>query len=184
MQYAQNRSSAHAERDRAAPKINWLILSVASSFSHSAAAEGIPDIFADLDQELTLALYKAAYAYDTEQDKFTFGSFAKKCLNNSAISFLRKARSSKRRQDKAEVTLKKEKAHAVSFLTQESGGAPSIEFAKQVLSETEYTVIEKYIEGMTVSEIAKETGMSAKSVSNAVFRGKRKIKELLQNKNS
>jgi len=156
-----------------------LLLSVASSFDATARDEGIGQIFADLSQELTLALYRAAKAFDTNQDQVTFGNYAKKCLRNCAISFLRKSRSAKLREQKVKTTLSKDqKIFTPPYPSSDTDGKSVLKAAKAVLSSYEYEVFERYVEGMNVSDIARELGRDAKSVSNAVFRCKAKVKGL------
>ena len=156
-----------------------LLLSVSSSFDATARDEGIGSIFSDLNQELTLALYRAAVTFDRTQDKVTFGSYAKRCLRNCAIAALRRSRSAARRYEKAKSTLKKEQKSGMSFYDGVSRDAGAVlVFAKTVLSPYEYGIFVKYIEGMAVGEIASELGRDAKSVSNAVYRCKAKVKRL------
>jgi len=161
-----------------------LLLSVASSFDATAKNEGINDIFADLNQELTLALYRAARTFDTDQDKVTFGNYAKRCLKNCAISFLRKSRSAKRREQKVKTTLKKEqKVFTPPFPQDTDGnGKSALESAKAILSPYEFKIFSKYIDGERVSDISHEVGKSAKSVSNAIFRCKAKVKRIYKDR--
>ena len=49
-----------------------------------------------------------------------------------------------------------------------------------VLSEYEYKMLMLYADGKTPRRIAQETGQSAKSVSNALFRARTKLKELYE----
>lgn len=154
-----------------------LINSVAASFASTAASSGLGRIYADLSQELTLTLYKAAVSFDTEQSKVTFGNYAKTCLRNCAVSFLRKMKSAKRRDSRAKNNIKKErKAYSSVSGSERSDIFSVLKLAKTVLSAYEYDVFAKYLSGMSVSEIAESVGRSPKSVSNAVFRCKAKVK--------
>ena len=49
-----------------------------------------------------------------------------------------------------------------------------------VLSDYEYKMLMLYADGKTPRRIAQETGQSAKSVSNALFRARTKLKELYE----
>ena len=161
-----------------------LLTSVAASFDQTARGEGQNGIFADLYQDLTIALFKAACSFDTDQDKVTFGNYAKRCLNNCAISFLRKARSAARREEKVKNSLKKEQKSATSFSGVPDGdGTSALNAAKSILSPYEYSVFVRYIDGVRVSEIAADQGQDAKSVSNAIFRSKAKIKKYYKDRN-
>ena len=54
---------------------------------------GLPDAeFEDLMQEATLALYHAALRFKPDQEKVTFGLYAKICVRNRLISAIRKLR--------------------------------------------------------------------------------------------
>ncbi len=162
-----------------------LITSVASSFSATARDEGINGIFPDLSQELTLALYRAARSFRTDQDRVTFGNYAKRCLNNCAISFLRKMRSAERRERKVKNTLKKQqKSGFYPSGIPKGDGESALNAAKEILSPFEYTVFAKYIDGSSVAEISAEVGRDAKSVSNAIYRSKAKVKRFYENRNS
>ncbi len=162
-------------------KYDPLLKSVASSFAVTARGEGLGEIYADLCQELTYVLFRAAKTYDTEQDQVTFGKYAKRCLNNCAISFLRKARSAAKRERKVRNTLGKEQKPTGLFsgISKENGES-TLNAAKTILSPYEYTIFIKYVEGESVSEIAKEVGKDAKSVSNALFRCRAKVKRLIK----
>ncbi len=163
---------------------NPLLTSVAASFDLTARGEGLNAIFADLFQELTIALFKAAGTFDTEQDKVTFGNYAKRCLNKCAISFLRKTRSAARREERLKNSLKKEHKSASPFSDiPNKDGISALNAAKSILSPYEYGIFVKYFDGVSVADIAKETGKSAKSVSNAIFRCKTKIKKYYNDRN-
>ena len=155
-----------------------LLVSVAASFDATAKEEGLGSVFADLMQELSLALYRAAMTFDVSQDKVTFGNYAKRCLNNCAISALRKSRSAARRETKVKDSLKKEHGHG-PFASESTDRAVSLDDAKNILSRYEYEIFSKYVDGESVADIAAELGRSAKSVSNALFRCKSKLKAYL-----
>ncbi len=134
----------------------------------------------DLRQELSLALYRACATYDTKQEKFTFGIYAKRCLENCAVSFVRKATSRFKKEGKAVEKLRSEHTFETFF-----AGAFAKEDREKVfqvfagaLSSYEYSVFTRYLDGCSASEIATELGKDEKSVNNAVFRSKEKIKDI------
>ena len=49
-----------------------------------------------------------------------------------------------------------------------------------ILSSYEFTVFNKYLDGMSAGEIAAELGTDEKSVNNAVYRSKRKVSGMLK----
>ncbi|MBQ7669922.1 MAG: sigma-70 family RNA polymerase sigma factor [Clostridia bacterium] len=154
-----------------------LIHSIAISFDYSAKSSGFGNIYADLSQELSIALFKAAGSFDTDQSKVTFGNYAKTCLRNCAVSYLRKLKSAKRRDSRAKNSIKKDRKSYSAFSDNMREDVSSVlELASSVLSAYEYGVFTKYLSGMSVAEIADSVNRSPKSVSNAVFRCKAKIK--------
>ena len=154
-----------------------LIHSVAASFDSSAKSSGFGSIYADLFQELSIALFKAAGSFDIDQNKVTFGNYAKICLRNCAVSYFRKLKSAKRRDSRAKSSIKKERKSYSAFSDSSREDVSSVlVLASAVLSAYEYDVFTKYLSGMSVAEIADSVSRSPKSVSNAVFRCKAKIK--------
>ena len=159
-------------------KYRPLLLSVASVYDAIARENGISGIFADLTQELTLALYRAANTYNVDQDKVTFGNYAKKCITNCAISFLRKSLSAAKRERKVRKTLQTEqRAHGLLPDISQKNAKAFLDAAARILSRYEYTIFADYIAGEPVRNISVKVGRDAKSVSNAIFRCKAKIKK-------
>ena len=160
-----------------------LSVSVASSFEKTAVNEGLGSIFADLSQELSIALYRAAMSYDTTQDSVSFGLYARRCLVNRAVSYLRKCRSAERRERRAKRGLEKNGDTSSVFpATPEKGISGILSEVGDLLSPFEKRVIELFADGESVAEIARELGVGAKSVSNAVYRCKTKIKKHYEQK--
>lgn len=124
----------------------------------------------DVRQEASFAFYKAVMTFDTEQSKVSFGLYAKVCIRNRLISMLRSLKKRPRvaAQPKREVQTKKE----LSFPRDELEA-----LAKRVLSATEKTVFLMYADGKSYAEIAEFLNISEKSVDNALFRAKRKIRQ-------
>ena len=144
----------------------------------------------DLRQCAALALYRAAMTYDPENRgrEVRFGLYARICVNNALISELRRARTAVRRKRRR---IEQEKAEAKridssrrdpleQFVSSESAEklASSI---RSVLAPLERDVFDCYLKGMSVEQISWTLGRDRKSVSNALYRMKVKIKGLLQN---
>jgi RNA polymerase sigma factor (sigma-70 family) len=138
----------------------------------------------DLRQDANIALYRAALAYRPEGEgkSVSFGLYAKICINNALISVLRKHRSELKRRARAMERQKTEKHPAdplQTILSQESAE----EMLKQIcerLSPYEREIFEYYIAGKSAGEIAERLGKEEKSVSNALYRMRVKIKGLLK----
>ncbi len=155
-----------------------LLLSVASRYDATARDNGVTGVFADLMQELTLALYRAAMTFRIDQDNVTFGNYAKKCVNNCAVSFLRKSVSAAKRERKVTSTLRSEQ-RTKGFIPDVSGqdAKKLLDAAAKILSQYEYSIFSSYIAGERVRSIADAVGKDPKSVSNALFRCKSKIRK-------
>ncbi len=139
----------------------------------------------DLRQEAQLALYRAARSYDSEKvdASVTFGLYAKICVRNAMTSQIRRATSKRRRRERI--------ALESAFLVDGAATAASSDaelsdvLAEGVLSECgelmsayERQVFMLYLQGKSNSEISRLTGREAKSVSNALYRIRVKLKGL------
>ena len=139
----------------------------------------------DLRQCAALALYRAAMTYDPDGrgQGVRFGLYARICVNNAVISELRKAgtevrrrnrrreqeRSAPRRGDALEQFISSERLDSLTGTI------------RSALAPLEREVFDRYMAGMSVEQIARALGRSSKSVSNALYRMKVKIRGLLQN---
>ena len=154
-----------------------LVESMADRYAAKSSVAG-ESVRQEMRQDARLALYKAAMAYDLGSDAVSFGLYAKICIRNALVSELRKLTSADRRGRKA----------INSARTADSGDdaardrAILLDAVKNTdcgLSEYEKTVIMMMLDGKTVAQIAEITGNDAKSVSNAVFRAKRKVRTII-----
>ena len=155
-----------------------LILSEASRIlSRAPEFSGEAD---ELRQEGRLALYDAAMGYK-ENDGVTFGLYAKICVHNRLVSYLRKLISKRRRAERA------------ATLVAQGGVVSSASAADELLSayersgeikrivdleatELERAVLMLYMQKKSYAEIAEAIGRDTKSVDNAISRVKSKIK--------
>ena len=138
----------------------------------------------DLGQEELIAFYRAALNFNLKQEDVEFGLYAKICVTNSMISYKRAAR---------------KKSNEVSYLREEDlsnlsdpNDEPSKQFeqkesemllGKQIeetLSQYENEVWGFYVNGYSTKEIASLLRSSEKSIDNAIFRIRRKLKTLLK----
>lgn len=130
----------------------------------------------DLRQEARMAICSAAETYDTQKsDKITFGLYAKICVRNRITSYYR----IKKREKKTPRTV----AHSEGASSRE----PRASFAallgrfERILSKKEYAVLLARSQGMTFADIAQALDCSVKSVDNAFFRAKTKIRNASRN---
>ena len=140
----------------------------------------------DLRQEAMVALYRAALSYDTEEKgkDVSFGLYAKICINNALISALRKYKSEKKKREAAKNKSRsaaKNNAGPFEMIVSREDAASLLEKIREQLSGLERQVFDYYIVGKSAGEIAERLGRSEKSVSNALYRMKVKVKGLLKN---
>lgn len=128
----------------------------------------------DFYQEAVLALYRAVNTFDLDQNKITFGLYAKICIRNSLISLVRKVNREKRYSN---VSLSDIEADTDTDTGYELTEVLS-EKLYSVLTAYEYEVFMRFLDGKKPRMIAKDLGKSAKSVSNAIFRARNKVKIL------
>ena len=159
-----------------------LIRSMSARFVESLSAQndaGLIDA-QDLEQEARLALFRAVQSYNRKQREVSFGLYAKICIRNALISQWRKAKAAHARKVKAEQPVLRHSEDAVlSFLSEEDVRGLRNKI-REVLSPYENIIFEQYISGRSVESIAVSVGRSEKSVSNAVYRVRVKIRGLLK----
>ena len=134
--------------------------------------------FEDLMQEATIALYDAVRTFDIDQTKVTFGLYAKICVRNRLISFRRKMQTRK----KAELARAKQ--------PKSQGSSERRTFDNEQLSRLyrvysedlaplERAVFPLYLQGQSYKDIALRLSIDEKSVGNAIYRMKRKLRKRL-----
>ena len=141
----------------------------------------------DFRQEATVVFYNSILTYDMEQHEVEFGLYAKICISNALISQLRKIskRSTERLAESSEDEL---------FIN-DSVDDPSVRILEQEslsylysviranLSELEYRIWRLYMSGRTAKQIGVIIERDEKSVTNAIYRIRKKLRELLQETN-
>ena len=128
----------------------------------------------DFIQEATLGFYSAVQTYKVSE-KVTFGLYAKICVRNRLVSLLRSASKKTKSSDKSGDKRKGYIDPVYSFFEEEV----SLQMEKRIeelLSSFEYSVFRLYIQNKTYKEIADILGRSVKTVDNALYRIKTKLK--------
>ena len=159
-----------------------LIRSMSTRFVESLSAQndaGLIDV-QDLEQEARLALFRAVKSYNQKQREVSFGLYAKICIRNAFISLLRKAKASRARKEKVNRHTPRQVEDPLLSVISEEEAVSLKGKIRQVLSSYENEVFEQYISGRPVRDIAGSVGRSEKSVSNAVYRIRVKIRGLLK----
>ena len=157
----------------------------ARRFAPSFAGEDGTVGYEDLLQNARMALYRAALTYRPEGEgrAVSFGLYAKICVNNALISMLRRARSAKRRRtrraDRGMMSDVPSPGPMAAVVDAESA-AELREKCRRVLSPYEAEIFDEYMSGKSTREIAEIVGREERSVSNALYRMKVKIRGLLK----
>ena len=112
--------------------------------------------------------------YD-ESKKITFGAYSKTCIRNRLVSCLRRASSKKRQKIK-------DNDEGVSESLQDTVVKRELEeklisLAEKVLSNYELRIFKMYAHGARAKEISAKIGKDEKSVNNAIFRIRSKLKK-------
>ncbi|MBR6708906.1 MAG: sigma-70 family RNA polymerase sigma factor [Clostridia bacterium] len=164
------------------PLIGQLVSRLMPKFARREDAE-------DFRQEAALALYQAALAFRLDQDKVEFGLFAKICIGNRLIDKLRILDRYEKNELFSEdgmlagallaAAAEPADADPAAQLIDEETTATLIARIDGHLSPYEKRVFRLYLSGYSANEIAQAIGRDEKSVSNAVFRIRRKLKTLL-----
>ena len=159
-----------------------LIRSMSARFVASLSAQndaGLIDV-QDLEQEARLALFRAVTTYDREQKKVSFGLYAKICIRNALVSQLRRAKSRRARAAREREHISENGDAGLPFALADVGSGELEGRIRGVLSPYENRIFEQYVSGRSVRDIAASEGRTEKSVSNAVYRIRVKIKGLLK----
>lgn len=128
----------------------------------------------DFVQEASLGFYSAVCTYK-ESEKVTFGLYAKICVRNRLVSLLRAA--AKKKKELLKKNEESERFVEPEYRFFENENAVKIEKElERVLSKLEWSVFSLYMENKSYKEIAEILGRSVKTVDNAIYRIKNKLK--------
>ncbi len=136
----------------------------------------------DISQEALICFFSAIYSFDCELQGIEFGLYAKICVENGLTSFIR---SRNRRNRIQSVPLESEELSfgetedVLQLFVDRERTAILVRRIENLLSDYENRIWWMYVSGMSVSEIAKNNNTDNRSVSNAVYRIRRKLKENL-----
>lgn len=141
----------------------------------------------DLRQELSVVFYNSILSYDVEQTQVSFGLYAKICMNNAFVTQLRTL---KKRNEKNVVVLDVDDAVTNAVSEEKNPEQELVEREKmnelntrikETLSEFENTVWKMYFAGCSSKEMAEKMQTNERSVNNAVYRIRKKLKGLFDN---
>lgn len=124
----------------------------------------------DLRQESSVAFYKAVMTYDIDQGEVSFGLYAKICIRNRLISILRSAKS------RAKATVSNAPDEGIKPRQSIFDRAELDKISCEILSKREKDVFLMYADGKSYAEISHSLKIGEKSVDNALFRAKKKLR--------
>ena len=158
-----------------------LLKSLVSKFASDDLTRSLEE---DLIQEATLVFYNAILTYDHTQADVEFGLYARICISNALVSQIRAI--NKRRVEHSAVL------EGSVLFTDDNNSNPIEDIVKQEdlkilytviknnLSNYEYLVWHNYMLGKTAKEIGVLVGSNEKSVTNAIYRIRKKLRGLLK----
>lgn len=133
----------------------------------------------DLREEAVVSFCNAVVKYDTAQSEVDFGLYAKVCISNGLLSYLRDLK--RRSIPTGELTEAEElSADPVASVIEEENFKALHALIEETLTEYENKVWWSYMSGMTAREIGESLGADEKSASNAIYRIRKKLRNLFK----
>ena len=162
-------------------KYKPLLLSLVSKFESDGLTMSLSE---DLLQEATLVFYNAILTYDRSQTEVEFGLYARICVSNALVSQMRII--NKRRAESFDDFAFQSTGKAEIFedlerdIVAKENLSALYSIIKSNLSDYEYLIWHHYMLGRTANEIACIVGNNDKSVTNAIYRIRKKLRDLLK----
>lgn len=162
--------------------LSELIVHYMKTIQHTVSSMAIStEEVSDLSQEALMGLCDAVKTYD-EGKGAQFTTYASVCIRNKILTALRKTPT-----DFDEITDEiQDEKYGVNpeFAVVDKVRADElIKIISGNLSQTEWKVFERYIEGKSYEKIAGELSLSVKTVDNAMQRVRKKLKTVLGGEN-
>lgn len=154
-------------------KYNTLLISM--SRKHFDMCPDTGASYDDFLQEAKLAFYKAIHTYNVENQSVTFGAYARVCVRNKLISCVRKMNSKKRRKQEGKTTSDEGMSLQDAVVLKELRERV-ISLSESFLSPYEKEIFSLYLMGYKGKELATRLGKDVRSVNNALYRIKAKLK--------
>ena len=138
----------------------------------------------DLRQEAAVAFYRSVRTYDLSQHDVEFGLYAKICISNTLVSKLRTKKSPIEVEALCEDTERSTEGDAqgenpVERILEQERLEGILAVIRENLSEFEYRVWNLYLSGRTAKEIGIAVGRDEKSIANAIYRIRKKLRNVL-----
>lgn len=137
----------------------------------------------DILQEALVHFCNAVCSYNCESGGVEFGLYAKICVENGLVSFIRVYN----RQNRLRAVSLEERVDPISdndgdvleTIAMRERTAVLVRQINKRLSKFENKIWWMYVAGLSVSAIAEAVGAERKSVSNAIYRIRKKLKDAL-----
>lgn len=142
---------------------------------------------ADLKEEALICFCSAVCNYDYSEENVEFGLYAKICIGNALVSFLRHYNKYKGCRvvsiDEVSSLVEHAASDPIEVLIEEESFKKLKRDIQKNLSPYESRVWWLYVSGMSASDIAKKLdSQSVRSVNNAIYRIRKKLRQVLENK--
>jgi RNA polymerase sporulation-specific sigma factor len=148
------------------------------SVARARRSDILPEDEKDLRQEAHLAFYRALLGYNEGQHEVSFGLYAKICIENALISALRKIRPAEETVDYDTLTTlpADSREDPTQRLREQEDYEALCHRIARALSPYESAIWQRYIAGMTASQIAEQLGRDSRSIHNAIYRIRNKLR--------
>ena len=136
----------------------------------------------DLRQEAILGFYKALTRYNTDQTEVQFGLYAKECIRNRLTSYLRRIKKYEQirpLEDENSEMIEDAEQDPVNRIVEQENYLELYNRVCSMLSDYENRVWWMYLSGRTAAEIASKLDKDEKSVQNAIYRIRRKLRSVI-----
>lgn len=163
--------------DRYRPLIDSMIF----RFGQSDLAKSFAE---DLHQEAVVVFYNAILTYAENQSDVEFGLYARICISNALISQIRSINKRSVEQYVDSIPEELDNINVLSSpmddIVKQEDLRSLYKVIKSNLSDLEYVIWHNYMSGKTAKEIALILRKNEKSITNAIYRIRRKLRDLLK----
>ena len=161
-------------------RYNPLLRALVSKFESDDLTRSLEE---DLLQEATVVFYNAILTYDHTQTDVEFGLYARICISNALVSQIRAI--NKRRVEHSAVLEGDElfyddASNPIEDIVKQEDLKILYTVIKNNLSDYEYVVWHNYMLGKTAKQIGQLVDSNEKSVTNAIYRIRKKLRGLLK----
>jgi len=146
-----------------------------------AIRRGSKEYLEDLIQEGMIGLHKAIVNFSSEKGKFE--PFAILVIKQQILDAVKKSTRIKTGNKLQKISIERdyfrevENANLLEIIERKEEFNERFKNIEKLLSKKEFVIFEHYLSGMSIKEIANEESLTTKSVENALFRIKSKLKK-------